>query len=150
MSVDVNHDNTERLLEYNVKVQNQVQHSTPNGCREYQVPMFFYQQIEHATTDLRRAGLTLHICLRRNTLGYTSFELQEFCYDTEFAACVLHEERLGNIFRKTDRHLGLNRGPLTLAVSALPPELWPPGAASLHNSQYHSVCAVRIPLGVDW
>ena len=53
MSVDINRDNTERLLEYNVKVQNQVQHSTPNGCREYQVPMFLYQQIEHATTGLR-------------------------------------------------------------------------------------------------
>ena len=42
----------------------------------------------------------------------------------------MHEERLGNIFReprKTGSHPGLNRGPLTLAVSALPPELWPPG-----------------------
>ena len=29
--------------------------------------------------------------------------------------------------RKTGSHPGLNRGPLTLAVSALPPELWPPG-----------------------
>ena len=28
---------------------------------------------------------------------------------------------------KTGSHLGSNRGPLTLAVSALPPEPWPPG-----------------------
>ena len=42
----------------------------------------------------------------------------------------VHEERLGNIFRelgKTGSHPGLNRGLLTLVVSALPPELWPPG-----------------------
>ena len=45
-------------------------------------------------------------------------------------ATWIHEERLGNIFRelwKTGSHPGLNQGPLTLAVSALPPELWPPG-----------------------
>ena len=38
----------------------------------------------------------------------------------------VHEERLGNIVlencEKTGSHPGLNRGPLTLAVSALPPE----------------------------
>ena len=38
-----------------------------------------------------------------------------------------HEERLGNIFRELGSHPGLNRGPLTLAVSTLPPELWPLG-----------------------
>ena len=41
-------------------------------------------------------------------------------------ATWIHEERLGNIFRelrKTGSHPGLNQGPLTLAVSALPPEL---------------------------
>ena len=62
-------------------------------------------------------------------------------------ACV-HEERLGNIFReprKSGSHPGLNRGPLTF--SALPPELWV--TASPHNSQYHSTCAIRIPLGID-
>ena len=39
-------------------------------------------------------------------------------------------KRLRNIFkelRTTGSHPGLNRGPLTLAISALPPELWPPG-----------------------
>ena len=41
------------------------------------------------------------------------------------AGNAVHEERLGNIFRKNGSHPGLNRGPLTLAVSALPPELWP-------------------------
>ena len=39
----------------------------------------------------------------------------------------VHEEKLGNIFRKTGSHPGLNRGPLTLPVSALPSELWPLG-----------------------
>ena len=42
-------------------------------------------------------------------------------------ALHVHEERLGNIFReprKIGSHPGLNQGPLTLAVSALPPELW--------------------------
>ena len=41
-----------------------------------------------------------------------------------------HEERFGNIFkelRKIGSHSGLNWGPRTSAVSALPPELWPPG-----------------------
>ena len=41
------------------------------------------------------------------------------------ASNAVHEERLGNIFRKNGSHPGLNQGPLTLAVSALPPELWP-------------------------
>ena len=44
----------------------------------------------------------------------------------------VHEERLVNIhvfreLRKNGSHPGLNRGALTLAVSAVPPELWPPG-----------------------
>ena len=63
----------------------------------------------------------------------------------------VHEERLGNTCTCTlitGSHPGLNRGPLTLAVSALPPELCRV-TASLHNSQYHSVCAIRIPLGID-
>ena len=39
---------------------------------------------------------------------------------------IIREEKLGNIFRelqKTGSHPGLNWGPLTLVVSALPPEL---------------------------
>ena len=64
----------------------------------------------------------------------------------------IHEEMVGNIFRelrKTGSHPGLNRGPLTLHV------LWLSVLyhlsygyqviANLHNSQYHSVCAVKIP-----
>ena len=57
----------------------------------------------------------------------------------------MHEERLGNIFRelsKTSSHPGLNRGPLTLAVSVLPPELWPPGDSQ--PSQFSiSLCMYR-------
>ena len=51
----------------------------------------------------------------------------------------------GNIFRepgKTGSHPGLNWGPLTLAVSALPPELWPPGDSQ--PSQFSiSLCMCR-------
>ena len=57
------------------------------------------------------------------TCKMTVLILSIHCYD-------VYEERLGNIFRelrKTGSHPGLNRGPLTLAVSALPPELWPAG-----------------------
>ena len=44
--------------------------------------------------------------------------------------------------RKTGSHPGLNRGPLTLAVSALPPELWPPGDSQ--PSQFSiSLCMCR-------
>ena len=41
----------------------------------------------------------------------------------------VHEESIGNIFRelKNRQPPGIEPGPLTLAVSALPPELWPPG-----------------------
>ena len=60
----------------------------------------------------------------------------------------MHEERLGNIFRelqKTGSHPGLNQGPLTLVVSALPPELWPPGDSqpsqfSISLCMYKHVC----------
>ena len=39
-------------------------------------------------------------------------------------------------------HPGLNRGPLTLAVSALPPELWPPDDSQ--PSQFSiSLCMCR-------
>ena len=50
---------------------------------------------------------------------------------TQHASYIIYVmKRLRNIFRelwKTGSHPGLNWGPLTLAVSALPPELWPPG-----------------------
>ena len=41
----------------------------------------------------------------------------------------IHEERHENIFRelKNQQPPGIEPGPLTLVVSALPPELWPPG-----------------------
>ena len=62
---------------------------------------------------------------------------------TQHASYVIREERLGNIFRemrKTGSHPGLNRGPLTLVVSALPPELWPPG-----DSQPCTVHVIVVP-----
>ena len=58
---------------------------------------------------------------------------------TQHASYNIREERLGDIFRelrKTGSHLGLNRGPLTLAVSALPPELWLPMYYAMY---YHTV-----------
>ena len=43
---------------------------------------------------------------------------------------------------KTSSHPGLNREPLTLAISALPPELWPPGDSQ--PSQFSiSLCMCR-------
>ena len=43
------------------------------------------------------------------------------------------------IFLENHKNWGLNRGPLTLAISALPPELWPPGDS--HPSQFSiSLC----------
>ena len=64
---------------------------------------------------------------------------------TQHASYGIREERLGNIFgepRKTGSHPGLNRGPLTSAVSALPPELWPPGDSQ--PSQFSiSLCICR-------
>ena len=64
----------------------------------------------------------------------------------------VHEERLGNILRelwKTGSHPGLNQGPLTLPSVLYHLSYGHQVTASLHNSQYHSVCAVRIPLGID-
>ena len=55
---------------------------------------------------------------------------------TQHASCVLCEERLENIFIelwKTSSHPGLNWGPLTLAVSALPPE-------SMYTESTYNAC----------
>ena len=55
---------------------------------------------------------------------------------------------------KTSSHPGLNRGLLTLAVSALPPELWPPGDSQpsillstcthTHYTQYMYTCTCTV------
>jgi len=52
------------------------------------------------------------------------------------------------IHLKNCEKLAATWGPLTLAVSALPPELWPPGDSQPPQFSVH-VCAVRIPLEID-
>ena len=57
-------------------------------------------------------------------------------HQTQHARYVICEKRLENIFRevrKTGSHPGLNRGPLTLAVSALPPE-------SMYTESTYNAC----------
>ena len=82
----------------------------------------------------QRGGLSCAICM-----------CSTCTYMYKYMYIHVHEERLGNIFRelrKTSSHLGLNRGPLTLAVSALPPELWPQGDSQ--PSQFSiSLCMCR-------
>ena len=53
----------------------------------------------------------------------------------------IHEERFENVC-KTSSHPGLNQGPPTLVVSALPPELWPPGDSqpSQFSISLHMCC----------
>ena len=56
-------------------------------------------------------------------------------HQTQHASYIIHEERLGNIFRElrtTGSHPGLNRGLLTLVVSTLPPEL----CIHVHNNHH--------------
>ena len=62
---------------------------------------------------------------------------------TKLAICIFRE------LQKTGSHPGLNWGPLTLVVSALPPELWPPGVymytVHVHVVLYTRTCTVHVP-----
>ena len=80
------------------------------------------------------------------------------CTDISVHAYV-HEERLGNIFENHEKPAATRdwgRGPLTLAVSALPPELWPPGdsqpspfSISLHMCHQNPTSIALCPVSMD-